>query len=171
MRRALVLLTALALVAGLATGCSKNRSPSDAASSTTTAPAAKYEPKTLNIDMVAITSMIGEQAEVPAFAFLKKDFKAGGVLDGHEVFSWSPDAITVYKGDTVNLAITGTGPDDHVFSLPDFSVTQPIPSYKTSNVSFVASKVGVFRYFCTVSEHMPYMQGFLTVLPDSQSTG
>lgn len=171
MRRALVMLAALVLVAGFATGCSKSDGGKNSSNSKTTAPVAKYSPKTLNIDMVAITSMIGEQAEVPAFAFLKKDFKAGGVLDGHEVFSWSPDAITVYKGDTVNLTIAGTGPDDHVFTLPDFNVTTPIPSYKTTPVTFVASKVGVFRYYCTVSEHMPYMQGFLTVLPDSQSTG
>lgn len=169
MRRALVLLAAFVLVAGAVTGCSKDRSSND--SNSQTAAATKYKPRTLTIDMVAITSMIGEQADVPQFSFLKEDFKSGGVLDGHEVFSWSPDAITVYKGDTVNLAVTGTGPDDHIFSLADFNITTPIPSYKTTNVSFTASKVGVFRYQCTVSEHMPYMQGFLTVLPDSESTG
>ena len=168
MRRTLLTLLVLALAVGVVSGCSKNRDDNNAKASKTTV---AYKPKTVSIDMVAITSMIGESAEIPQFAFLKQDFKSGGVLDGHEVFSWSPDAITVYKGDTVNLAITGTGPDDHVFNLPDLGVTTPIPSYKTTQVSFTASKVGVFRYFCTVAEHMPYMQGFLTVLPDNASAG
>jgi plastocyanin len=164
---------ALALAASLIlAGCAKGRSSStNTATKGHSQPAAKaasYTPKTRNIDMFAVPEWIGEMSAIPQFKeFAPKDFKKGGINDGNEVFNWQPQLIASCVGDTISLAIGNPGPDDHTFTLPDFSVNQPIPSFKITNVSFKVTKAGIYSYYCTVAEHTRYMHGVLLVYADS----
>lgn len=166
----------LVLAAGLAlTGCAKGRSSDNGTSNSNTsnksqpgASTTPYTPKTRTISMFAVPEWIGEMSTIPAFKeFAPKDFKKGGINDGNEVFNWQPQSIDVCAGDKISLAIGNPGPDDHTFTLPDFSVNTPIPSGKVTSVSFTASKPGIYDYYCTVAAHTKYMHGTLAVFDDS----
>ncbi len=142
-----------------------------AACSSSSNSGSSYKPQTRNIEMVTIQELIGEFANIPD---LKDEIDAAlapnGPLGGHEVYGWYPSAITVYQGDTVVLDIHNAQGDEHMFSLPDFGITGThIPPDSAVKVTFKASKLGTFQYFCSVPEHTPWMQGFLTVLPDSDA--
>jgi nitrous oxide reductase len=143
---------------------------SSASSSPSGAPA--YEPQTRKFQMVTIQELIGEFANIPD---LKEEtenaLKEGGPTQGMEVYAWNPDSLTVYQGDTVDLSIGNAQGEEHIFVLPDLDVSKSIPGDSTAEVSFIASKVGVFQFICGVPEHQPWMQGFLTVLPDSDAGG
>lgn len=159
-----VLVLALALVFA---GCAKGRSSSDSSASNSQSKS-KYTPKTRNVNMFAVPAWIGEMGDIPQYKeFAPKDFAKGGINDGNEVFSWSPQSIAACAGDTIKLQIGNPGPDDHTFTLADFSVNTPIPSFKITSVSIKASKPGIYDYYCTVAEHTRYMHGMLLVFADS----
>ena len=126
-----------------------------------------YTPQTRTFTMVTVPLLVKESAAT--FGFLKKDFAPGGVLADKEVYAFSPDHLTVYQGDTVKITIVNPEDDPHTFTLPDFNVNVALAPQAVTNVSFVASKVGVFTFYCAVTTHMPFMNGQLTVLPDSSA--
>jgi plastocyanin len=181
MKRVLFAPVVLALAAALAlAGCAKGRSSDSGSTSNTSTgtstqgeqagatQAAAYIPKTRTINMISIPSWIGEMATIPAFKeFAPQDFKKGGLNDGNEVFTWDPQTIGACAGDTISLQIANPGPDDHTFTLPDFSVNTPVPVGKVTPVSFRVTKAGIYDYYCTVAEHTRYMHGTLLVFDDS----
>lgn len=75
-------------------------------------------------------------------------------FSGQGVFAhrWYPTMLVVREGDTVELAIAN--PDDfaHQFELPAFSVkTKILNPGESDRVTFVADKVGVFEYRCSLA--------------------
>lgn len=98
------------------------------------------------------------------FPFLAKDFAPGGLLEGKEVYSFEPSAIIVYEGDTVRFTLVNPADDPHSFSLPPYVLVDMPPTSRVT-ASFVARSVGSFRYFCAIPSHLPFMYGWLTVLP------
>lgn len=171
MKQRLFALLTLVMAAGLVlSGCgakgrtSSSPNPADASSGA----ASKYTPKTRTVNMTAVPQWIGEMGDIPAFKdFAPKDFKKGGTYDGNEVFSWQPTVMAACQGDTMKLKIANPGPDDHTFTLPDFSVNTPIPNFKITPVSFKVTKTGIFDYYCTIAEHTRYMHGVLMVFDDN----
>ncbi len=126
-----------------------------------------YTPQTRTFTMVTVPLLVKESATM--FGFLKQDFAQGGVLANKEVYMFSPDHLTVYQGDTIQLTIVNPENDAHTFTLPPFNVNVPLAPQAITRVHFVAHKVGVFTFFCTIPTHMPFMVGQLTVLPDAQA--
>jgi len=166
----------LVLAGGLVLGgCAKGRSGTSGNTNNTqgktssqSAKAANYTPKTRTIDMFAAPVWIGEMSEIPQYKeFAPKDFKKGGINDGNEVFSWQPQSMYACAGDTIKVAIANPGPDDHTFTIPELSVNQPIPTFKVTNVTIKTTKPGIIDYYCTVAEHTRYMHGELIVFDDS----
>lgn len=173
LRRLLWGCAGLAIAASLTlAGCAKGRSSSDKSASNSDSQSASkqavaYAPKTRNVSMFAVPAWIGEMSEIPQYKeFAPKDFKKGGINDGNEVFSWQPQMMAACVGDTIDLAIGNPGPDDHTFTIPDFSVNTPVPSAKVTDVTISASKPGIYDYYCTVAEHTKYMHGTLLVFTD-----
>ena len=116
--------------------------------------------------MVVITTvplLVKEQTKL--LPFLTEDFAAGGVLDGKEVYAFSPSTITVVAGDTLALTLMNPEDDDHAFAMSDFYVKLP-PQTKV-DTTYVARTPGVFEFSCTVPAHMPMMHGQLVVLAPS----
>ena len=79
-------------------------------------------------------------------------------------FSFTPNQITVNKGDTVKIIfqnIDGT----HDWRLDEFNVrTSIIKSGKEETIQFVANKVGSFEYYCSIGAHRQMgMKGTLIV--------
>ena len=107
-----------------------------------------------------------EQGVLP---FLKEDFAKGGVLDGKEVYAFSPSSITVVEGDTVHFTFINPEDDVHSFVLPDLAVS--LPPQKTTEATYVAKHAGIFTILCAVRSHLPMMSGQLVVLPAATMAG
>ena len=132
------------------------------------ASAPQYTPQTRTFTIVTVPLLVKESTGT--FDFLNEDFAAGGVLAGKEVYAFSPDHMTVYQGDTVNITFVNPEDDPHTFVLSDFNVRLDLAAQTSTKGSFVANKVGVFTFICDVAAHVPFMSGQLTVLPDSSAT-
>jgi plastocyanin len=155
---------AAVLILGTA-ACTSSASPSASGAAGST-----YTPQTRHFQMVTIQELVGEFANIrDLMDETENALKEGGPTKGHEVYAWDPDSLTVYQGDTVEIEIGNAQGEDHIFVLADFGITETIPGDSTKAVSFEASKVGLFQFVCGVPDHLPWMQGFLTVLPASDA--
>ena len=79
-------------------------------------------------------------------------------------YSFTPNTITVQKGDTVKITFT----DDegfHNLIIDGYNEkTQTIKSGNSDVIQFVADKAGTFAFYCGVGDHRERgMQGTLTV--------
>lgn len=61
-----------------------------------------------------------------------------------------PEEIEVEQGDRINLTVTNEDDYDHGLAIEAFGISQRIPANSTIKVSFVATQVGDFTYFCSV---------------------
>src|SRR5581483_4075326 len=108
--RSMVVATMLAGVT-LVAACSQVRTPPG--------PPA-YTPRTRELTVTTVPLLVKESATI--FPFLKADFAKGGVLDGKEVYAFSPSTLTVVQGDTVHFTFINPEDDVHSFVLPDLAV-------------------------------------------------
>jgi plastocyanin len=152
--RSIVGLTVLGITLG-AGACTRRASP-------TTAGAA-YIPHVRELTVTTVPLLVKEEQKL--FPFLGADFAKGGVLDGKEVYAFSPSTLTVVVGDTVHFTFINPEDDVHSFVLPDLAV--PLPPQKITHATYVAKHVGIFPFVCAVQAHLPMMSGQLVVLPDS----
>lgn len=79
-------------------------------------------------------------------------------------FKFVPSTILVNKGDTVKINFKNTQ-GFHDFVVDEFgAATKQIKDPSTETITFVASKVGTFEYYCSVGQHRSMgMKGTLTV--------
>jgi len=83
-----------------------------------------------------------------------------------EVYAFVPSTIVVTQGDHVTLDIRNLeagGDDGHTLTMPGYGINVSLPPLSTKTVTFTASKVGVFPFYCEF--HKPWMSGKLVVLP------
>ena len=119
-------------------------------------------PATREYTITAVPLLTREMQRI--YPFLARDFAAGGVLEGKEVYAFEPSAITAYEGDTLRFTLVNPEDDEHSFVLPpDLSVKLPPQSRVTA--TWVARSAGIFPYTCAIAAHLPFMYGTLTVLP------
>jgi hypothetical protein len=59
-----------------------------------------YRPRTREVTVTTVPLLVKEA--VPVYPFLKPAFAKGGVLDGKEVYAFSPSTITAVEGDTLH---------------------------------------------------------------------
>lgn len=50
--------------------------------------------------------------------FLEADFAKGGLLNGKEVYAFSPSSVTVIEGDTIHFVFINPEDDVHSFTFP-----------------------------------------------------
>lgn len=73
-------------------------------------------------------------------------------VDGGSFF-YTPNMITVKKGDTVKIIFQNVG-GMHNFMLDEFNIKMdPIKTGESKEVEFVADKAGTFEYYCGVGSH------------------
>jgi heme/copper-type cytochrome/quinol oxidase subunit 2 len=77
-----------------------------------------------------------------------------------------PSTLVVYQGDTVDLTLVNPADDPHSFTISELNVNVEIQGNGSTTTSFVASKAGIYTYYCNEAEHFPFMWGQLVVLPD-----
>jgi plastocyanin len=119
-----------------------------------------YVPRVREITVTTVPLLVREQQSF--FPFLAKDFAKGGVLEGKEVYAFSPSTVTVVEGDTIHFTLINPEDDDHSFVLPDLVV--PLPQQQTTRVTYVAKHAGIYPILCAVPKHLPMMSGQLIVL-------
>ena len=129
--------------------------------------AAAYQPRSRELTVTMVPLLVKEEQSL--YPFLKDAFAKGGVLDGKEVYAFSPSSFTVVQGDTIHWTLINPEDDEHSFVLPDLSV--PMPGGTTKHVTYVANKAGIFPIVCAVVSHLPMMSGQLVVLPASTMAG
>ena len=126
-----------------------------------------YVPRTRAITVTTVPLMVKEQQSV--LPFLKQDFAKGGVLEGKEVYGFSPSTLTVVEGDTIQFTFFNPEDDVHSFVLPDFAVS--LPGQTRTTATYVAKHAGIFPITCAIQSHLPMMSGQLVVLSPSAVAG
>jgi len=120
-----------------------------------------YVPRTRTVTITTVPMLVREDQRV--FPFLTKDFAKSGVLDGKEVYAFSPSTVTVVEGDTIHFVFINPEDDVHSFVLPDFAVS--LPAQRTTEATYVAKQAGILPFTCAIRSHLPMMWGQLVVLP------
>ncbi|MFI5309999.1 MAG: cupredoxin domain-containing protein [Gemmatimonadales bacterium] len=110
--------------------------------------------------MTTVPLLVKEELSV--FPFLKPAFAKGGVLEGKEVYAFSPNTITAVEGDTLHLTIINPEDDAHSFVLPDFAVS--LPGGKVTSATWIAKAAGIYPFLCAVPSHLPMMSGQMVIL-------
>ena len=121
---------------------------------------ARYVPRARDITITTVPLLVKEQQTV--LPFLREDFAKGGVLEGKEVYAFSPSTVTVIEGDTIHFTLINPEDDVHSFVLPDLAVQ--LPGMKTTTATYVAKRAGVYPFVCAIAAHLPMMAGELVVL-------
>ncbi len=69
-------------------------------------------------------------------------------------FVFSPAEIGVKKGDSIKIVLTNAGTYPHDLVIDELGVRTPvINSGETTEISFIADKIGEFEYYCSVNSH------------------
>jgi len=152
------LTTALAL--GITSSACSRGATSAATNAGSTSASARYTPRTRAITITTVPLLVKEEADV--LPFLKEDFATGGVLEGKEVYAFSPSTVSVVEGDTIQFTFINAEDDDHSFVLANLSV--PLPPQKITTSTYVAKRPGIYPFVCAVPSHLPMMSGQLVVL-------
>jgi plastocyanin len=147
-----------------------------------TAPArtARYVPRTRELTVTTVPLLVKEAKAL--YPFLAADFARGGVLEGKEVYAFSPSTLTVVEGDTVHFSFVNPEDDEHRFFLPDCteedkeSFVLPdcavrLPAQTQTHATYIARHAGIYPFMCTVAKHVPMMHGQLVVLSPTAVTG
>lgn len=127
----------------------------------------RYVPHVRAVTVTTVPLLVKEQQR--ALPFLKDDFAKGGVLDGKEVYAFSPSTITVVQGDTIHFTFINPEDDVHSFVLPDLAVS--LPAQKVTTATYVAKRAGIFPFVCAIQAHLPMMSGQLVVLSAKSMRG
>jgi plastocyanin len=125
-----------------------------------TARSVVYTPRGRDITVTTVPLLVKEAKGV--YPFLTPAFAKGGVLDGKEVYGFSPSTITVMEGDTIHFTFINPEDDLHSFVLPDLVVA--LPGNKVTQATYIARHAGIFTFMCSVASHLPMMSGQLVVL-------
>ncbi len=162
------LLRVLCLATVAAGGCSGGSNPPNGGQgASATRAAGQYVPRIREIAITTVPLLVKEQRGT--FPFLPEDFGKGGVLEGKEVYAFSPSTVTVVEGDTIHFTLINPEDDVHSFVLPDLAVS--LPGQKTTTATYVARRAGVFPFVCAIQAHLPMMSGQLVVLAASSVAG
>jgi plastocyanin len=122
-----------------------------------------YVPRAREITLTAVPLLVKETQAL--YPFLTADFAKGGVLEGKEVYAFSPGTVTVVRGDTLHFTFINPEDDVHSFVLPDFAVS--LPGQSTTHATYVAQRAGIYPFTCDIAAHLPMMWGQLVVLAPS----
>jgi plastocyanin len=138
-------------IAALLAGCA--RGPAAGGS-------APYVPRAREVTLTTVPLLVKEAQTL--YPFLKADFAKGGVLEGKEVYAFSPSTVTVVQGDTIHFTFINPEDDLHSFVLPGFAVS--LPGQTTTHATYVARTAGIYAFTCNIAAHLPMMWGQLLVL-------
>lgn len=101
------------------------------------------------------------QAAPPGGGYILKEPKDGKWETS--AYRWTPETLTVFQGDEVELRIFGINGAQHPSRIEGYVDSFIVKRGQLTTVTFKADRVGVFKIVCDT--HKPSMEGYLTVLP------
>jgi len=122
--------------------------------------AAIYAPRMREVTVTTVPLLVKEAQGL--YPFLRPAFAKGGVLEGKEVYAFSPSTITVVEGDTLRLTLINPEDDEHSFVLPDLALA--LPGGKATEATYIPKHAGIYPILCAIPSHLPMMTGQLVVL-------
>ncbi len=75
---------------------------------------------------------------------------------------WEPSSVVAKKGDTVKLKLINRHADEHGYEIAAFGIKEVVDGNKTKDISFTATKAGIFPIKCHL--HPAHVVGQLVVL-------
>jgi nitrosocyanin len=75
---------------------------------------------------------------------------------------WEPPSVVAKKGDSVKLKLINRHADEHGYEIPAYGIKEVVEGNKTKDVTFMASKAGIFPIKCHL--HPAHVVGQLIVL-------
>jgi plastocyanin len=141
--------------------------------------ATPYTPRARELTVTTVPLLVREARTV--YPFLAADFARGGVLEGKEVYAFSPSTLTVVEGDTVHFTFINPEDDEHWFFLPDCTeedkesfvlpeCAMRLPPQTETHATYIARHAGIYPFMCIVVKHVPMMHGQLVVLSPAAVT-
>jgi plastocyanin len=132
-----------------------------------------YTPVVRELTVTTVPLLVREARGL--YPFLAKDFAAGGVLDGKEVYGFSPSTLFAVEGDTIHFTLINPEDDEHGFFIPDCTENDTgsfvlpdcgvaLAPQRTTHATYVARRAGIYPFVCSVAKHLPMMSGQLVVL-------
>ena len=114
---------------------------------------------------------VSNETAVPTSAPESETTTSPSAVNGTEVtveggeFKFSPDEITVKKGEKVTITFKNTGSFPHNFTIEGLDVaTKRIQPGESDTVEFTPDQAGEFKFICDVGNHEEQgMVGTLTV--------
>jgi plastocyanin len=139
-----------------------------------------YLPRTREMTVTTVPLLVREATNV--YPFLTEDFAAGGVLEGKEVYAFSPSSLTVVQGDTVQFTLINPEDDEHAFLIPGCTTADvgsfvlpdcgvDLPPQRVTHATYIARRAGIYSIYCKVTKHLPMMWGQLVVLSPAAMAG
>ncbi|HXQ29998.1 MAG TPA: cupredoxin domain-containing protein [Gemmatimonadales bacterium] len=155
---------------GLFAGCTRTQEPATG----------RYTPRAREFTITTVPLLVHEARGL--YPFLKQDFGPGGILEGKEVYAFSPSTLTAVEGDTLHFTFINPEDDDHAFFLHDCEDTTAdafvlpdcevkIPGQSTRMATHIARRAGVYTFSCSVAKHLGMMWGQLVVLAPAAVLG
>jgi len=116
------------------------------------------------VTVTTVPLLVKEQQSI--FPFLRSDFAKGGLLEGMEVYGFSPSTIVSYAGDTLQFTFVNPEDDPHTFVIdaPEARLAVAIQPQHVANATLVTRTPGIFIFRCTYPNHSRSMWGQLVVL-------
>jgi len=147
-------LVSAAIVSGVLVSCASPPAPAHT----------PYLPRTRAATITTVPFLVKEQTRT--FPFLKRDFGRGGVLEGKEVYGYSPSTLVAYVGDTLSVTVVNPEDDVHDFEIDDPAeqTAVSLPPQATTRFTIMARAPGIYVFRCTIATHQPFMTGLLIVL-------
>lgn len=121
---------------------------------------ARYTPAVRELTVTTVPMLVKEAQTV--YPFLRGAFARGGVLEGKEVYAFSPGTLVALEGDTIHFTLVNPEDDAHTFVLPDLAVA--LPGQQMTHATYVARRAGIYPIICNVPTHLPMMWAQLVVL-------
>lgn len=75
---------------------------------------------------------------------------------------WEPSSVVAKKGDSVKLKLINRHADEHGYEIAAFGIKEVVEGNKTKDVTFTASKAGIFPIKCHL--HPAHVVGQFVVL-------
>ena len=140
----------------------------------------RYTPRTRRLTVTTVPLLVSEARKM--YPFLAAAFAPGGVLEGKEVYAFSPSTLTVVEGDTVHFTFVNPEDDAHTVFMADCpgadheSFGRPgcgigLPGGTETRATYIARQAGIYSFICTVPMHAPMMYGQLVVLAPAGVAG
>ena len=163
----------LGLAAVVAAGCGNITTPVSSSTSSTASTSAPATTGTTGGKGGGTTGAAAGGGVVIPVATLKAHYTAKGsaTLSAGKTLSMTvgdfyfrPNTLTVAKGTKVDIRVTNHSALPHTFTLPAWHVNVPLPTNKTTSVTFTAAHKGTFYFYCSYPGHVQGgMVGKITV--------